>query len=38
VDILQLHDVEFVGLDGVFADSYAELVKLREEGSADTSA
>jgi L-galactose dehydrogenase len=32
VDILQLHDIEFVDLDGVFADSYAELVRLREEG------
>ena len=32
VDILQLHDVEFVGLGGVFADSYAELVRLRNEG------
>ena len=32
VDILQLHDVEFVSLDGVFADAYSELVRLREEG------
>jgi L-galactose dehydrogenase len=32
VDILQLHDVEFVDLDGVFTDSYAELVRLRDEG------
>jgi aryl-alcohol dehydrogenase-like predicted oxidoreductase len=32
VDILQLHDIEFVELDGVFTDSYAELVRLREEG------
>ena len=32
VDILQLHDIEFVYLDGVFADSYAELVRLRDEG------
>ena len=32
VDILQLHDIEFVTLDGVFTDSYAELVKLRDEG------
>lgn len=32
VDILQLHDIEFVSLDGVFADSYGELVRLREEG------
>jgi len=32
VDILQLHDVEFVSLDGVFTDAYAELVRLRDEG------
>lgn len=32
VDIFQLHDIEFVNLDGIFADSYAELVRLREEG------
>ena len=32
VDILQLHDIEFVELGGVFADSYAELVRLRDEG------
>jgi L-galactose dehydrogenase len=32
VDIFQLHDIEFVNLDGVFAESYAELVRLREEG------
>ncbi len=32
VDILQLHDIEFVNLNGVFAESYAELVRLREEG------
>jgi L-galactose dehydrogenase len=32
VDILQLHDVEFVSLDGVFTDAYGELVRLREEG------
>lgn len=32
VDILQLHDIEFVTLDAVFEDSYAELVKLRDEG------
>jgi L-galactose dehydrogenase len=32
VDVFQLHDVEFVELDGVFADSYAELVRLRDEG------
>ncbi|MHC6594760.1 aldo/keto reductase [Arthrobacter sp. C152] len=32
VDILQLHDIEFVSLGPLFEDSYAELVKLREEG------
>jgi len=32
VDIFQLHDVEFAVLDEVFADSYAELVRPREEG------
>lgn len=32
VDIFQLHDIEFVNLDGVFSDSYGELVRLREEG------
>lgn len=32
VDIFHLHDIEFVELDGVFADSYAELVRLRDEG------
>ncbi|TNC19266.1 aldo/keto reductase [Amycolatopsis alkalitolerans] len=32
VDILQLHDIEFVNLDEVFADSYAELLRLRDEG------
>ncbi|WP_327547883.1 aldo/keto reductase [Amycolatopsis sp.] len=32
VDILQLHDIEFVDLGGVFADTYAELVRLRDEG------
>jgi aryl-alcohol dehydrogenase-like predicted oxidoreductase len=32
VDIFQLHDIEFVDLEGIFADSYAELVRLREEG------
>lgn len=32
VDVLQLHDIEFAGLDGIFADSYAELVRLRDEG------
>lgn len=32
VDILQLHDIEFVGLEPVFEDAYAELVRLRDEG------
>ena len=32
VDVLQLHDIEFVSLDGIFADSYGELVRLRDEG------
>ncbi|MFJ4172093.1 aldo/keto reductase [Paenarthrobacter sp. NPDC089714] len=32
VDILQLHDIEFVPLGPLFEDSYAELVKLRDEG------
>lgn len=32
VDIFQLHDIEFVKLDGVFDESYSALVKLREEG------
>jgi L-galactose dehydrogenase len=32
VDILQLHDIEFVFLDGVFADAYGKLVRLRDEG------
>jgi aryl-alcohol dehydrogenase-like predicted oxidoreductase len=32
VDVFQLHDIEFVELDGVFQDSYAELVRLRDEG------
>lgn len=32
VDVFQLHDIEFVELDGVFGDSYAELVALRDEG------
>jgi L-galactose dehydrogenase len=32
VDILQLHDVEFVDLDGVLGESYQELAKLRDEG------
>jgi L-galactose dehydrogenase len=32
VDILQLHDIEFVGIDPVLTDSFAELVKLKDEG------
>lgn len=32
VDILQLHDIEFVDLGPVLTDSYAELVRLRDEG------
>ncbi|MEQ6901853.1 aldo/keto reductase [Nocardioides sp. YIM 152588] len=32
VDVLQLHDVEFVDLDPVLSDSVAELLRLREEG------
>jgi len=32
VDVLQFHDIEFVPLGPVFEDSYAELVRLREEG------
>lgn len=32
IDILQLHDIEFVGLDSIFADSYGELVALRDAG------
>lgn len=32
VDILQLHDIEFVSLGAVFEDSYAELVALKNEG------
>jgi aryl-alcohol dehydrogenase-like predicted oxidoreductase len=32
VDILQLHDIEFVSLDGVLSESLAELVRLRDEG------
>jgi L-galactose dehydrogenase len=32
VDILQLHDIEFVPLAGVFEESYAELAALRDEG------
>jgi aryl-alcohol dehydrogenase-like predicted oxidoreductase len=32
VDIFQLHDIEFVDLGPLLTDSYAELVKLRDEG------
>jgi L-galactose dehydrogenase len=32
VDILQLHDIEFTDLDGVFGETYTELVHLRDEG------
>ena len=32
VDLFQLHDIEFVKLEPVFGESYAELVKLRGEG------
>jgi L-galactose dehydrogenase len=32
VDIFQLHDIEYANLDQVIADSYAELVRLRDEG------
>jgi L-galactose dehydrogenase len=32
VDILQLHDIEFVDLDQVFGEGYEELVRLRDEG------
>jgi L-galactose dehydrogenase len=32
VDILQLHDIEFVPLGPVFEDSFAELATLRDEG------
>jgi len=32
VDILQLHDVEFVDLEGQIGEGYAELVRLREAG------
>lgn len=32
VDILQLHDIEFVPLEPVLTDSYAELERLRDEG------
>lgn len=32
VDILQLHDIEFVRLEPVLEDSYATLVAMRDEG------
>jgi L-galactose dehydrogenase len=32
VDIFQLHDIEFVNLDSVLSDSYAELLALKDEG------
>ncbi len=32
LDILQLHDIEFVSLDGVLSESLAELIRLRDEG------
>jgi aryl-alcohol dehydrogenase-like predicted oxidoreductase len=32
VEIFQLHDIEHVPMGPVFEDSYAELVKLRDEG------
>ncbi len=32
VDILQLHDIEFVRLEPVLEDSYAALVAMRDEG------
>nr|WP_300146671.1 aldo/keto reductase [Propionicimonas sp.] len=32
VDILQLHDIEFVPLAPVLTDSYAELLRLKDEG------
>jgi aryl-alcohol dehydrogenase-like predicted oxidoreductase len=32
VDILQLHDVEFVDLEGPIGEGYAELVRLRDAG------
>ena len=33
IDVFQLHDVEFVPLDGVLTDAFAELVRLRDEGT-----
>ena len=32
LDVLQLHDIEFVQLDSVLGDAYGELVALRAEG------
>lgn len=32
VDLLQLHDIEFVDLEPVLTESYDELVRLRDEG------
>ena len=32
VDIFQLHDIEYVTLEPVLTDSYAELVRLRDDG------
>jgi aryl-alcohol dehydrogenase-like predicted oxidoreductase len=32
VDIFQLHNLEFADLEGLFADSFAELLSLREQG------
>ena len=32
IDILQLHDIEFVPLGPLFEDAYAELVRLKDEG------
>jgi L-galactose dehydrogenase len=32
VDILQLHDVEFVDLEGPLGEAYRELIRLREAG------
>jgi L-galactose dehydrogenase len=32
VDILQLHDVEFVGLEGPIGEGYGELIRLRDAG------
>lgn len=32
VDVLQLHDIEYVDLNPVLTDSFAELVRLKEEG------